>query len=129
MPQFIAQYIDGKIRTNNPAMFESVLRGFKDHFLIIIEPYRKTRSGQQNRYYWGVVIERLSNHTGFTKDEMHEVLKYKFLSFEKESRDGQKFIVTRSTVSLDTKEMEDYLESVRRWAAQDLNCDIPEPNE
>ena len=42
-------------------------------------PSGKQRSNQQSRYYWGIVVQILSEHTGFTKDEVHELLKRKFL--------------------------------------------------
>lgn len=37
------------------------------------------RSGQQNRWYWGVIVQLLADHTGYTADEIHEVLKAKFI--------------------------------------------------
>ena len=36
---------------------------------------------------------------------------------------------SRSTANLNTKEFENYLEEIRRWAITDLSINIPEPNE
>ena len=35
----------------------------------------------------------------------------------------------RSTTKLNTQEFEEYLETVKRWAATDLQLYIPDPNE
>lgn len=98
-------------------------------------PSGKNRSNQQNSYYWGVIIRELSEHTGYTSDEIHEVLKYKFISYpivfhhkEIQSRD-EEIYVCKSTTELDTKEMEDYLSKIRTWASAELGVWIPEPNE
>ncbi len=93
---------------------------------------RKDRSNNQNRYYWGIVIDILSNHTGFSRDEMHDVLKYKFLQGWKQLETKVGIIevdYVKSTRDLSTKEFEDYLGEIRIWASADLNCSIPEPNE
>jgi len=93
----------------------------------------KPRSGQQNDYYWGVEIEVLREELGYTKDEMHEILKYKFLSKEKvtTTKKGRKvaFRVIQSTTELTTAEFESLMSEIRTWASTDLNIYIPEPNE
>lgn len=87
------------------------------------------RSTNQNSYMWGVCIKILSDSTGFSKEEMHDILKHKFLTVEKQTKSGQVLQVTRSTASLNTSEMEEYLARIRQWAAEYLDCNIPEPNE
>jgi len=85
---------------------------------------KETRSDKQRRYQWGVVYKIISDHTGYTQDEAHQEMGKKFLSYEKE---GKTFI--KSTTKLNTLEMEIYLESVRRFAATELFCFVPNPNE
>jgi len=91
---------------------------------VIIRKPRTKRSDVQNSYYWGVVIELLSKELGYDKDEMHEILKYKFLQ---SNAMGMPYV--KSTTKLSTGEFEDYLEKIRRWAAEFLNINIPLPNE
>ncbi len=86
---------------------------------------RGIRSLNQNNYYWGVVIEILSDHTGYLPEEMHEALKQKFLSYE--NFPGLRANLT--TASLKTHQFEIYLSKIRRWASTDLGVFIPEPNE
>lgn len=88
------------------------------------EKPKQNRSGQQNRYYWGVVCDLISGHTGYTPEESHQIMAEMFLSYEKE---GKTF--TRSTTRLKTAEFEIYMEQCRRWASMELQVYIPLPNE
>jgi hypothetical protein len=106
------------------------LKGLKPvPYRVELKVDRGNRSGQQNKYYWGVVIKTLSDETGFTPEEMHEVLKRKFLKYCKALPNGEQVEVTESTTDLDTKEFEDFMENVRRFAIQELDILINLPNE
>ena len=91
---------------------------------VIIRKPRTKRSDVQNSYYWGVVIELLSKELGYDKDEMHEILKYKFLQ---SNAMGMPYI--KSTTKLSTGEFEEYLSKIKQWAAEFLHIVIPDPNE
>jgi hypothetical protein len=91
---------------------------------LIIRQKKSQRSLDQNSYYWGVVVAILGDHCGYDPEEMHEALKFKFLRKGKEGLE-----TVTSTTDLNTKEFEDYLERIRRWASMELNCFIPQPNE
>lgn len=93
---------------------------------------KSQRSSNQNRYYWSVPVQLISEQTGFSKDEVHELLKRKFLKDIRmvDTKNGYKEIeLTKSTTDLDTKQMEDFLSQIRIWASEYLQCFIPEPNE
>ena len=98
-----------------------------DHVFFTVEKItkRKERSLEQNAYYWGVIIKILSEEIGYTKDEMHEALRYKFLRYE--NVNGLPTFL--STTQLSTVEWECYMEEVRRWASMDMGIVIPEPNQ
>lgn len=90
---------------------------------------RPTRSINQNKYMWGVVYHYLSDYTGYTLDEIHELMKHKFLPRTLDLQD-ERFTVGNSTTELDIKEMGDYLKQIREWALTlKPPCRIPEPNE
>jgi len=95
---------------------------------VTVEKHRSSRSSNQNRYYWGVVIQIISDETGYSRDEMHEILRSKFLREEAEIG-NDKIGYSRSTTSLKTNEFEDYMSQIRQWSSVELNCYIPEPNE
>lgn len=114
--------------------FRQYLREFGDVELeIVVKPYRKMRSINQNRYYHGVVLAILSDYTGMTPDELHEFLKDKFLSEKHLMRVKGGLLVEvdvpGSTAGLKTDAMEEYLKKVRLFASQECGCYIPEPNE
>lgn len=95
---------------------------------LVIKKRKRTRTLNQNRYYWGVIVKLLSNHTGYSDDEMHEALKSLFLSHPMQLA-SRNISVNKSTASLSTKEFEDYMDQIRGWAQVELNCYIPLPNE
>lgn len=93
---------------------------------------KKQRSSSQNRYYFGVVLPRISEHTGFTTEEAHEVLKYRFLKSWKTiktTRGHEEVEYIRSTTDLNTSEFEAYMSKVREFSSQNLQCWVPEPHE
>jgi hypothetical protein len=96
---------------------------------IIHGKFTSNRTSPQNRYYWGVVISILCEHTGFTNEEMHEVLKYKFLRRESITKDEKHFERSASTAELDTIEFIKYISDIVVWASSELSLQIPEPNE
>jgi len=93
-----------------------------------VEKHKTARSSNQNRYYWAVIVKMLSDETGYSRDEMHEILKAKFLGCQ--AKVGKQYVhYSRSTITLKTNEFEDYLTEVREWASTELNCFLPLPNE
>ena len=107
----------------------SVLRNLKGSFAVSFKKNKPTRSLAQGRYYWGVVLAYLSEETGFTKDEAHQLMQRQFLKYVKDVPDGTSELFVRSTTSLNTIEMNEYIEQIRIFAVSELGCYIPEPNE
>jgi len=101
---------------------------------VTTEKHREKRSINQNKYYWGVVIELLCHGedgkggTGYSTDEMHELVRGKFLAEEKKV--GKDIIhYSRSTTSLKTNEFETLMTKIREWASAELEIFVPLPNE
>jgi DNA topoisomerase IA len=107
----------------------SVLRNLKGSFAVSCKKNKPTRSLPQSRYYWGVVLAYLSEETGFTKDETHQLMQRMFLKYAKDAPDGTSEMFVRSTTSLTTGEMNEYIEQIRTFAITELGTYIPEPNE
>lgn len=126
-PLFFGVVEKGKLKFNNPAeltrfLSREVIQG---DVQISIEKKRKRRSTAENNYYWGVVVELLAEHFGYTPEEMHEALKIEFLKVHTEGKPD----TVKGTKKLTTVEMEDYLSKIRIWASRDYRVFIPEPNE
>ena len=120
----------GKVKFSNLELFNQDLRNYEGkEAYIIIKPFRKNRSDNQNRYYWGVVIKILSDEIGFEPEEMHEVLKQKFLTQETLRIGKEDFIVVKPTHNMNTTEFEEYLSKIRQLASIEWGYYVKLPNE
>ena len=127
-PVFTGTVEKGKLRVNLKEQFQGYLDKLSGAVEVIVKPYKANRSDNQNRYYWGVVVPMIADETGYTKDEMHEILRGLFLG-DTVNVYGKEVKISRSTASLKTSEFEEYLEKCRGWASETLSCYVPVPNE
>ena len=115
-----------------------------DAILVVrIEPEEKQRTKRQNRYLWGVVYKHLvDNDPGYFCNEeterllrgrgiavteiVHEFCKAQFLPLV-DLGIGGGMRITKSTAKLNRQEFNDYVENIRRWAAESLQVFIPDP--
>jgi len=101
-----------------------------------IRQKKSRRSSPQNRYYWSAVIPALKHAMeakGFvikSKDQVHELMKFKFLKGEiLNVATGELIETLGSTRNLSRSDFSDYIMQIKAWAATYLECDIPDPNE
>ncbi len=122
IPILYGQVKDGKLKLDAPQGYLVQLSSLEGQRIeLTIRKERHARSLSQNRYYWGVIIEILSNHFGYDREEMHEALKFKFLK-----KHGDTNLVTvGSTAKLSTVGFTEYIDSVIRWAATEYQVVIP----
>jgi len=133
IPKFLAKIKDNKVKMEEPfkARCWEYLRGLEGkevEVTIKLPQDYPQRSNQQNKYYRGVIVELISDHLGYEPEEVHEILKQKFLG-EVLSVGGQEFSVGKSTTELDTVQMENFMERVRTWASIEFSLVLPEPHE
>ena len=81
-----------------------------------IKPFAFNRSTEQNKRYWALIKE-LGDFLGYDEGEMHELMKYKFLSYKQEML-GDEMVVIPSTSKLTIKEFVSYLSQVERFAVE-----------
>lgn len=89
-------------------------------------PHKKRRSLSQNALYWKLVGV-LASETGHTPDEIHEVIKQRFLTPRVVEVNGQAFEV-RSTAKLTTSEFSDLTSRVYAMGAE-MGIYLPAPEE
>lgn len=124
----------GRLEIRNKRTFTERIRQMRDgEVRVTIERARASRSHLQNRYYWGVVVDLLSEHTGHTPDEIHDLLKAKFLPKKLAVQDGNgeirgEYVIGGSTAALDKVAFGEYVEAIRHWAAIELDVLIPDPD-
>ena len=96
---------------------------------VTIEPYKKSRSSEANRYYWGVVVRTLSQHCGYTESEMHDELLGSYFGWEKRQVRGHvREFPRRRTTSPDVMDKLDFmgLTQLGQQIAAELGVRLPD---
>lgn len=124
--QFRGKIENGKAKVYQPELMQMYIESLKEGTEIkyTLGVHRNTRSNEQNRYMFGVVYLMISERTGYFIEEVHDAMKIKFLTIEETPLHR-----VRSTSTLDTLELEEYLTKIRTWASLELGLYIPLPNE
>jgi hypothetical protein len=120
---------DGKFIV--PAHFVSeVKKYFKDtNVEFICRRKRSHRSDKQNRLWW-LYMTILSNEIGYTKEEIHEICKFKFLKREKvDETTGEVLEYLGSTAKLNKSDFADMTSDLIQWAAETFKIVLPMPGE
>lgn len=122
--------LNGKPKFRNLERFsKEILESGWSEFEIIVCKKSKHRSTQQNRWWWAC-ISILANELGYTKEQMHEICKYKFLKRELvDEKTGEVFEYLKSTTELTTTEFSTLIESLIQWSSETFKCVLPIPNE
>jgi hypothetical protein len=76
---------------------------------MIIMDKEGARSHDQNSLLWGVIYKGLSDTTGYTQEELHDILRMKF---DLKDEDGKLL----STATLTKSEFNDYLDKIINWS-------------
>lgn len=121
VPIFRGRVEAGKIFLNDREGFAAQRAKLEGQEIeVILRGYRQRRSDSQNAYYWGVVLPLLGEYCGYEVQEIHEVMRMKFLLVHPNGR--MPFV--RSTSDLNTAEFSEYVEQCRRFGAE-LGVAIP----
>ena len=126
---FPAEVREGKLYPSEPARWAAAMAKLSGKKVtVLLSRERKSRSGQQNRYYWGVIVAAISEWSGYEAEEVHEILKGLFLRRPVLLPTGEELEAARSTTGLTTVEAEEFYERCRKWAAEQ-GLYLPLPNE
>lgn len=138
VPKFNAVYTKGKVIFDFPDIWVNYCKAhFKEGDRLTVTPpkkYRKIRTSGQpgedanaNGYYWGVVLPIISDWTGHTVDELHEIYKAMFAPKKRyHMKNGREVVISKSTSEMDTLEFYEFIERIRAEVAQD-GVVIPDP--
>jgi hypothetical protein len=125
-PTFLGQIKDGKLLLDKGQQFNAHLASLSGKRVeVTVDKLKHPRTNSQNRWYWGCILKLISDYTGEEPENLHNALK---AHFAPKNIVGS-IVVPRSSRTLDTIEFAEYCEKVRRWAAEELNINIPDPNE
>ena len=116
------------VRNRMQLQSECEKTGLKE-FDVIVKSKSRNRSTQQNRYYW-LCVQIVAGELGYSREEMHSIIGYKFLKREKVNEEtGEVFEYIESTTKLSTTEFISFMDDFTRWSAEHLNIILPEPNQ
>ena len=130
---------DGSVTIKNRKRFDAELREFfgGKEVVLTVEKVRNRRSGQANRYLFGVVYRHalrgfayLGNE-GVTVMDVHEFFKKLFLTGRELVIDERGTIaeLPASSRKLTKQEFWEYIGQIKRWSLENLQTQIPDPHE
>ena len=98
----------GEVTIGLPEYFEG------KKVLVSVELAPKMRSVRANKRYFAAIVRALSDHTGYTKEETHDMLKVTLNPKEvPDLRTGETKVVGGSTASMKSHEFADYTMKVQ----------------
>jgi hypothetical protein len=121
---------NGRLQKNVSEIIAKELRQFEGKRIeLSIKKLKSKRSGQQNKLWW-VYVTIIASELGYDKNEMHEILKFKFLKKEKvNEKTGEILEYIGSTTKLNKSDFADMISDLIRWAAETFDIVLPAPNE
>jgi len=127
--EFTGYVRNGVLIVRNKHEFEQSVKRFDGKDVeIIVQKKRLVRSIQQNRLWW-LYMTLLSEATGYTKDEMHDICKFKFCKRERViEKTGEVIEYLQDTSRMTRTEFSEVVDKVIQWAAE-MDIILPIPNE
>lgn len=134
--KILSNVLNNKLVKNRNEVVNAINQFNGKDVIISIYLAEKTRSNEQNAYYWGVIItmwqDILKDNWGeyYSKEYTHEFLKYNLNYKENINLNTDVILrVVKSTTQNTTTDQEEYCEKCRRLALDMFNVVIPLPNE
>ena len=131
--------ISNNVFKRNRNLVLNAIKYFNDKDVVItFSKPKKSRSNNQNRFYWGVILPLVQNGLLDATGELRSVdnIHYKILLplfaplNEIVNKDTGECISERLTSSeMTTTQFMEYIMEVQKWSAEFLSIDIPNPNE
>jgi len=133
-PVFAAIVQKNKLIFDEPDNLAIWLGQFLDKKVeVVIKKKRKKRTsgqpdelGNQNAWYWGVILPLCGGELGYTSEEIHEIFISQFAPYIYKDFAGQKVAIKIRTHEMDTIQFTQYVESIR-VKMSGLGITIPDP--
>lgn len=136
--EIITSILSGKFKRNRNLVLNTIQHFEGKNVVITFSKPKKSRSNNQNAYYWGVVInlvqQGLLDATGELRsanDIHYNILLPMFAPINdiinKEMGEVINERITSSAMT--TTQFMEYILEIQKWSAEFLNIDIPNPNE
>lgn len=128
----------GRFKRNRNLILKAINSYEGKNVLITFEKPKKSRSNNQNAYYWGIVLnivqQGLLEATGELRsnnDIHYNILLPMFApTNDITNLDTGEIVSERMTSSnMSTTQFMEFILDIQKWGAEFLNIDIPNPNE
>lgn len=117
--------IKGKLILKDQIRFKNNLNELEGKEVVVkIREVEHGRSIDQNALWWKW-IDIISNEIGMTKEETHNLLKYKFLKRDTIKKDGKIETILKGTSTLTVPEFNKLMSEVLYFASDTLNINLP----
>lgn len=90
-----------------------------------LKPRKRTRSLDQNAYYWKAVVEPFTlwlreayGDSQIDKEQAHEMLKVKILGLQEKEIDGETIGLIPRSKTMTVEEFSEYIEKCAAWLAE-----------
>lgn len=128
----------GRFKRNRNLILKAINSYEGKNVLITFEKPKKSRSNNQNAYYWGIVLnivqQGLLEATGELRsnNDIHYNILLPMFSPTNDitNLDTGEIVSERMTSSnMSTTQFMEFILDIQKWGAEFLNIDIPNPNE
>lgn len=134
-PIFIINNLNGKTQFENKEAFVDYVKSLGNGKVeVVAKKKRKPRStgkqdelGNQNGWYWSVILPISAKNLGYTVKEMHEVFTEEFAPYTTKDFNGKVIKLKIRTSEMDTMQFTEYTNSIIIKMAE-MGCIIPEPD-
>lgn len=134
--EIISEVKNGSLTRNRNLIKDAIVTFEGKQVVIKIEKFKKKRSTQQNRFYYGVIIPIVQNclkEAGhiMTSESTHDLIKLKFLKetlFVNETT-GEIIERIKSTTELSTSQFMDLLAEINNFTFEYFGVTLPNPND
>lgn len=121
--------LDNTERGDLEAFYKSLKALPCGRYEVYICSQKPTRSAAQRKYYFSVLVSRISDFWGYSKDQVNEILKFRFNKREVELPDGT-WVKHGASIEREKRgRVEEIYAEIRQWATESMALDLPEPNE
>lgn len=133
-PIFLITNANGKSTFQNKDGFVEYVQSLGNGIIeIVARKKRRSRTtgkqdelGNQNGYYWSIVLPLSAKTLGYTIKEMHEVFTQEFAPFTIKTFKEKIIPIKIRTSEMDTVQFTNYIESIRVTMAE-MGTIIPDP--
>lgn len=93
---------------------------------ISVTIWKPNRSNRANRYYW-LCLTTISDHTGYTPNQIHEYFKKMFLEKNLIEVFGEYINDLPSTATLNSSEFSNYMQQIIVYSHTEIEVILPDP--